>query len=405
MKNTHYASRLITFALLCCVLLGGNHPSAADLHPITSSAANRDVVLRAVDGAREKYRIPAMTIGVWKNDAQVIHLTRGLRAADSTNTATNNDLWHLGSCGKAMTAVMILRLVDRGLLQLDTPIVAYLPPAIRALTHPTLHTATLAHLLSHTSGMFDEKDWRNPIKGKAASRFMHISDSTEREYWQAVSMAVERKPEHVPGEVFQYSNLGYVLAGFIAAHVAGRSWQQLMREEVFQPLGMRNAGFGLPGSAALVDQPRGHEHGWRWLVIPTTKIVIPNQANADPAYYGAAGLIHMSMRDWATFLRMVLAGYHGQSSFLTQRSFARLLTPTKSKIFSDYGLGIRITKSADGKGIELDHTGSNGDWRAAFRVSTSQNRVVLMAANLGNESVDKAFEEVAKAIARALQSR
>jgi CubicO group peptidase (beta-lactamase class C family) len=386
--------------LLAAALLSGDNLFASGAKTSTVSVTTQESIQREIDQAQKKYDIPAMTVAVWENDKQTLRITRGQRAVDSVVAVTDNDLWHLGSCGKVMTAAMIMRLVDRGVLQLDTPIGAYLPDTLRTILHPMLHKVTLAQLLSHTSGIYDEKDWRNVIKGKAGSRFAQMSDSAEREIWQAVSVTIERKPEHAPGDVFQYSNLGYVLAGFIAAQVTRKSWQQLMHEEVFLPLGMNSAGFGLPGNANALDQPRGHEHGWKWVVIPTTKVMTPTQTNADPAYYGPAGLIHMSMRDWAAFLRTVLAGHQGQPRFLSAQSFARLLTPIKSKNFSEYGFGLRVTKAADGKGFLLDHTGSNGYWRAHFRIDTSRNRIVLMAANLGDDSVDKAFAEVTAAINR-----
>jgi CubicO group peptidase (beta-lactamase class C family) len=395
-KSFEFASVLLSTLLYCSS--GG----ATEAPALSTRVSTQEAVQREVDIVRKTYDIPAMTVAVWQDNKQVIRLTRGQRAADSAVLATNDDLWHLGSCGKAMTAVMILRLVDRGVLRLDVPIVTYLPTPLQSLIHPTLRQATLAQLLSHTSGLFDE-DWRNTIKGNARSRFPEIADPAEREMWQAVSIAVERKPEHAPGEAFQYSNMGYMLAGFIAAQAAQKPWEQLMREEVFQPLGMTSANFGLPGSEKVVDQPRGHEHGWKWLVVPTTKVIAPNKTNTDPTYYGPAGLIHMSMQDWAVFLRMMLAGYCGQSRFLSMPSFARLLTPVKSRNFSEYGLGMQVTKTAGSNDLLLTHTGSNGFWRARFHVDTSRKRIAMMAANLGDDSVDKAFVQIAKTIDRELR--
>ena len=60
---------------------------------------------------------------------------------------------------------------------------------------------------------------------------------------------------------FLYSNAGYVIAGAMLEQVTGESWEELIRTEVFEPLGMTRAGFGAPGSADAVDQPRGHRAG------------------------------------------------------------------------------------------------------------------------------------------------
>jgi CubicO group peptidase (beta-lactamase class C family) len=398
----HTARTIMVVSALAAALFINTDASATQGPSRVARESAQEAIQREIDSVRTTYDIPAMTVTVWDSDQQRIRITRGLRALDSTMAATNDDRWHLGSCGKLMTAVVILRLVDRGLLQLDAPIVSRLPLPLQSLMHPALKQATLAQLLSHTSGIYDEPDWRNVVKGKVASRFPQISDADERELWQSVSVAIERKPEHGPGEVFQYSNLGYVLAGFVAAQAARTPWQELVRNELFQPLGLTTASFGLPGKTSVIDQPRGHEHGFKWLVVPTTKVIAPSSQNADPAYYGAAGLISMSMQDWSVFLRMVLVGHRSQSNFLSRRSFERLLTPVKSKNFAEYGFGIRIAKAPDGKGALLDHTGSNGYWRAHFQIDPTRNRVVLMAANLGADSVDKAFATVLKTINREL---
>src|SRR5438093_1398063 len=68
-----------------------------------------------------------------------------------------------------------------------------------------------------------------------------------------------KPPEAPPGTKFIYSNAGYSIAGYMAEKVTGKSWEDLMREKIFRPLGMTTAGFGAPGTRAKNDQPRGHQ--------------------------------------------------------------------------------------------------------------------------------------------------
>jgi CubicO group peptidase (beta-lactamase class C family) len=61
-----------------------------------------------------------------------------------------------------------------------------------------------------------------------------------------------------PGSQYEYSNVGYVLAGAIAERITGQAWEELIAKTIFQPLGMTSAGFGGLGTAGKIDQPWPH---------------------------------------------------------------------------------------------------------------------------------------------------
>ena len=75
---------------------------------------------------------------------------------------------------------------------------------------------------------------------------------------RVVKEGLAKAPQHKPGTLYEYSNLGYVIAGAITEKVTGKSWEQAMRDEVFGPLGMTSVGFGGTGTPGQVDQPWGH---------------------------------------------------------------------------------------------------------------------------------------------------
>jgi len=67
------------------------------------------------------------------------------------------------------------------------------------------------------------------------------------------------KPKYPPGQKYAYSNVGYTIAGAMAEKVAGDTWEDLMKREVFEPLKITEAGFGPPRSTdKTLEQPRGH---------------------------------------------------------------------------------------------------------------------------------------------------
>ena len=80
------------------------------------------------------------------------------------------------------------------------------------------------------------------------------------ERWSIVTHYLSRPPALNPGVRYEYSNVGYIIAGAVAERCTGKSWEELLRSEVFTPLGMTTAGFGPPGEAGArpADQPRAH---------------------------------------------------------------------------------------------------------------------------------------------------
>ncbi|HEX2034821.1 MAG TPA: serine hydrolase, partial [Chloroflexota bacterium] len=137
---------------------------------------------------------------------------------------TPTTLFDSGSISKVILGTLILRLVERGILDLDEPVVTYLPGF--AFSNQALgRRVTLRHLLSHTSGLpAAGRDWAYPDR-QALKRFV----------WEELStygFIAE------PGRVHQYANAAICLAGHVAEAVCGRPYRELVQEHVFDPLGM-----------------------------------------------------------------------------------------------------------------------------------------------------------------------
>src|SRR5262249_15647728 len=133
-------------------------------------------------------------------------------------------------------------------------------------------------------------------------------------------------PSLPPGTQFQYSNLGFILAGAAAEQRTGKSWEDLVRGEVFGPLGITEPGFGAPGNSGAPAQPGGHEEK-NGAYVPLE----PDAENAEtPAAIGPAGLIHISLRDWLKFATDQMDGAHGHGKLLKAETYSALHTPISS---------------------------------------------------------------------------
>lgn len=145
-------------------------------------------------------------------------------------------IYHWASITKTFTAVALLQLRDRGLLDLDDPVVRWVPE-LRAVHNPWGDTGaiTLRHLLSHSSG-FRSSTW--PWGGGEA---WHPHEPTE--WSQLAAMMPYTEVEFAPGSRFQYSNPGIVFLGRVIEAVTGDVFEAYVDKNVFRPLGMRRAYF------------------------------------------------------------------------------------------------------------------------------------------------------------------
>ena len=114
-----------------------------------------------------------------------------------------------------------------------------------------------------------------------------------------------------PGEKEQYSNAGFTIAGVIAETVMGEDYEDLLRRLLFEPLGMRSAGFGAMGTPGRIDAPWQHRKDGDKL-IP----IDPGPFSDNPPFITPAGRVHCSMADWAKYIQCILAATRGEEGLL-----------------------------------------------------------------------------------------
>jgi CubicO group peptidase (beta-lactamase class C family) len=195
-----------------------------------------------------------------------------------------------------------------------------------------------------------------------------------------------------PGSTYAYSNVGYALAGLMAEHVSGQSWETLMIKRLFEPLGMTSAGFGTPGHPGKVDQPWGH-HDSGGEVRPT------QQDNAP--VLGPAGTVHCSVPDWAKFASLHMRGAQGKPKLLKAATFRALHTPPPG---NNYSGGWLVLERSWANGLTLSHSGSNTSWFATIWIAPVRDFAILVATNLGGDSAQKACDQAVSELIRSLAS-
>jgi CubicO group peptidase (beta-lactamase class C family) len=284
----------------------------------------------------------------------------GLRKVGDTTRVTAADLWHIGSITKSFTALLVGRFVERGDLAWTTTLRELIGDRAGAYGE-----VTLAHLLSHRAGLAaaPAPALLGPMVG-SSEPIAALRKTLVTEVLKVPSTAA-------PGTAFLYSNLGYVVVGAALEERSGRSWEELVRDEVIAPLGLASAGQGAPGVAGAVSQPRGHRGG----TVPLE----PDLLFADNLpYLGPAGRLHMSITDLARWGQEHLAGARGRDGLVRAGTFDRLITPDSGR---SYAMGW-VSQTTDGRRV-IWHNGSNTLWYAIVAFDPAADRGVVIVTNGG----------------------
>ena len=238
-----------------------------------------------------RYDLPALAAAVVKNGEIIASGAVGMRRAGTNSPVTIEDRFHIGSDTKAMTALIAAMLVEGGKIRW-TSTVGEVFPELAATMDPALRGVTLEQLLSHTSGIPSDTDADEKLIQQSFTQEKLNLD--ELRSW-VVKQLVTRPLQSQPGAQFAYANMGYLLAGAMLERVTGQTWEELIVERVFDPLGLKSAGLGPQSTLGRVDAPLGHEP--REGASPKPLLAGPGGDN--PEVMGPAGTAHMSVLDFA----------------------------------------------------------------------------------------------------------
>jgi CubicO group peptidase (beta-lactamase class C family) len=151
---------------------------------------------------------------------------------------------------------------------------------------------TLQELLSHSSGLTDGTN----LIGLINQSYMQDGNMDEVRYWM-VKESAPKPLDHARGSKFDYCNLGYVIAGAVLERAGGKTWEELIDARIFEPLGLKSAGFGPQANLGKVDAPLGH-----MMVDGKPKAILSGPNGDNPLILGPAGTIHMSVLDFAKWV-------------------------------------------------------------------------------------------------------
>jgi CubicO group peptidase (beta-lactamase class C family) len=362
------------------LLLGIPLVSALTVGVITVSATppTSDDMAQTLEAIRKKHDLPALAVVVVKAGKFCDRIAVGVRKWGDPTPVTTNDVFHIGSDTKSMTATLAAMLIEEGKLRWDTTI-ADVFPELKGKMNKQYETVTVEQLLTHRGGVPGAPPaaaWKRAWEQKGTPT------EQRREFIEAV---LSQPSEVTPGTKMIYSNQGYAIIGAMLEKLTGIPWETLITERLFKPLHMDSAGFGPPGTVGAVDQPWGHT---RKLGIP-----MPLQ-NDNPPAIAPAGRVHCSLDDLARFT--IFHMQSGQAGgLLKPETLVKLHTPPAG---SDYACGWIVVKRGWAGGNALTHSGSNTMWYVVMWLAPEKDFSVIVATNIAGPDAEQGCDEVAAAM-------
>jgi len=360
MRKRFTSPAVLAFALLLCATAAQAQvpPAAAD------KAAKIDELMKTYHGLRQFNG----AVLVAEEGRVVFRKGYGMANMEWAIPVEPDTKFRLGSITKQFTAALVLQLVEQGKIKLDGKLSDYLPDYRK----DTGGRITIHQLLNHTSGVpsytgrpnFFPEESRDPY---TVSDFVKKFASGDLEY--------------EPGSKFNYNNSGYFLLGAIIEQVTGKSYEQVLKERILDPLGMKNTGYDHHG-ALLTKRASGYAK---------TPTGYDNAPYLDMSIPYAAGSMYSTIEDLYLWDQALYT-----DKVLSARSRELMYTPG----LRNYAYGWNVVKAPLG-GKEttiVQHSGGiNGFATIIVRIPESRHLIVLLDNTQGTK-----LQQVAQNIARVL---
>ena len=343
-------------------------------HGLAQSQSQKAAKIDEVMTLANKYRLFNGSVLVAENGKVIYKKGFGLANMEWNIPNTPETRFRLGSITKQFTATLILQLVEQGKIKLDGKLSDYLPDYRKDVGEKV----TIHQLLNHTSGIPSYTGL--PGFFSDVSRNPYSVDDFVKKY-------ASNDLEFEPGSKFSYNNSGYFLLGAIIEKVTGKPYERVLKEKIFDPLGMKNTGYD-HYATILEKRASGYEK---------TADGYVNAPYLDMSLPYAAGSLYSTVEDLYLWDQALYT-----DRVLSAQSKELMYKPN----LNDYAYGWFITKAKLGTGTEtvpsIGHNGGiNGFNTLIVRYPVQKNLIVL----LDNTSQGASLDRLSKALTNILYNQ
>jgi CubicO group peptidase (beta-lactamase class C family) len=379
------------------MMLGTLLPAPA----LAAEAAPETDVNADLDAIRTQFGLPALAAAVTRGGSIVAAGATGVRVRGGDIKVTIDDRFHLGSDGKAMTATLAGMMVEEKKLDWTSTIGGVLGDTVPGI-NSEVAVLRLENLLSHSSGLPSDNEEMLNIYFTADVLKYNLVDLRLLTFVKLK----DRPPISPVGAAFHYSNFAYMIAGMMVEKAAKSSWEQLITDRIFTPLGLKTAGLGPQATMGRLDAAIGHD------IEGETITPMPWGPAADgPPMLAPAGIAHMSVLDFATWAAWNAGAGKRGPALVKPETLARIHHPMidtgripnprpGTPQEGQYALGWGIVKYDWAPGPVLTHNGSNGFNLAKIVVDTDRDISLVAVTNIAGPKAEDATNVVVEKLYR-----
>ncbi|MEP0044560.1 MAG: serine hydrolase [Reichenbachiella sp.] len=354
---------LSKFVCLVMATMIFDHSVNAQLKPVSSDEYVSELD-KKVSAWLDEFIVPGAALALIDNGK--IILQKGYGYADIKNKVTVNGKtgFNIGSISKTVAAWGVLKLVEEGKIELDSPAENYLTRWHLPESEYDVNKVTVRRLLSHTAGLslhgypgWSPSDTLPTIEQSLSGKNNGPGD---------VRMIME------PGTKWKYSGGGYTILQLIIEEVTGQKFADYMQAEILNPLGMTNSSYTIDDKILSASSLEHNGYGE----------VIPFELFTAEA---AAGL-HTTIEDFVLFAMASLNVPNGlvADQSILEQSTIKLMTSPAPAANGRYGLGYGIDSIQNSQAVLVGHGGANTGWHAYLRVNQQTGDGFAMITNGGS---------------------
>lgn len=299
-----------------------------------------DTLFQAAVNNRE---IPGAVVCILIDNQVVWNKAYGWKNIETQAKLREDDIFRMASMTKALTAVAVLQLVERGRLGLDDPVSRYIPdfsrpniltevlPDSEYLARPAKHEITIRQLLTHTSGIgygFQDDRYNALILKNSISEGFEDDDRTALENIQRLAkipLLFE------PGQRYTYG-LSYDVLGVVIEQISGLRYDDYITKFILKPLGMNSSYFIVPESEqhrlVPVYQPTENGQGVERSAYPDTSYpMIPSRR-----YFSGGADLCSTAENYAQFVQMLLNGGVGNRTRILGKRYVEMMLSKQTEL-------------------------------------------------------------------------
>ena len=323
-------------------------------------AAAQDIEIKVDEyiNAHMKLENFSGSVLIAKGDEVLLRKGYGLANIEINVPNTPKTKFRLGSVTKQFTAMAIMQLQENELLSVNDPLSKFIPD------YPNGDKITLHHLLTHTSGIPNLTDFPE----------LENIKKTKTPVEEVIEIFKNEPLEYTPGEKYQYSNSGYTLLGYIIEKVSGKTYEEYLKEYIFEPLNMKDSGYD-HYNVVLLNRASGYSPG---------KDGVVNAKYIDMSIPFGGGCLYSTVEDMYIWDRALYT-----DKLLSESSLNEMFTPFKD----DYGYGWYISDVLDRKCIR--HSGGIEGFTANISRYVNDDVCIVLLSNFEHTSISDISKDLA----------